>query len=677
LTGRLQSGDGRPGLFILSAADRDGLAALAGDAGWRIIAARREKGAEQRFLSSDAQVALVDLRSARSPEALASVLAPAVAACGGALVLVVGEGQEDGVPALVAKGATHYLAAPVTAGKMGATLAAARILVERLGGGARHSDSGHAIRRSDALFWRLDPHHGHVTLSAELARHLNLPASAQPARALLGLIPRADRAVALDAVRRVAIGGGGAAFAHNAAGLPGKRIAHHLHADSGGIVGEVEFLSGTIPARPIERDYLTGLGNRAAALTWLDAALGASAWPALLLLSISQFDSANTAYGQLVGDALLSRLARRIERLAEEVAGSGVLVSRIAGTEFLVGIPADALGDVGMERAKFLARRLVAAIGRPFNAGDHFIRLTGRCGIAEGRKGDDAVRLLRRAATALADARQSDGEGIRILTADKHSREVDPDRLEADLRLALDRGEIGIGFQPQYATVDDRITGVEALARWTHPDYGPLGAGVLFAAAERSDFMLPLSRHIHSEALRLAAAWPTGLSALRLSVNVTATDIAQPDFLVDFLALVDAGGFPRTRLTVEITESGLIDDLETVAVLLDRMRAEGLSVAIDDFGTGYSSLAYLKSLPLDYLKIDSGLAQDIAGNARDRIVVRGVIHMARSLGLSVIAEGVETEQQLALLAREGCDFYQGFLRSPAITSEELAKFVGA
>jgi EAL domain-containing protein (putative c-di-GMP-specific phosphodiesterase class I) len=142
-----------------------------------------------------------------------------------------------------------------------------------------------------------------------------------------------------------------------------------------------------------------------------------------------------------------------------------------------------------------------------------------------------------------------------------------------------------------------------------------------------------------------------------------------------FLDRVDSSGFPRTRLTVEITESGLIDDLAAAAGLLATLRGAGCRVAIDDFGTGYSSLAYLKALPLDYLKIDKRLAQDIAGTARDRVVVRGVIEMARSLGLAVIAEGVETPEQLDLLAKEGCNYYQGFLCAEALSSEALAALV--
>jgi EAL domain-containing protein (putative c-di-GMP-specific phosphodiesterase class I)/GGDEF domain-containing protein len=681
LTARQEHGDGRQSLFILSSSDRDGLAEMAGQAGWRVMAARRARGAEQRFLASDAQIVLADARGVKSATALVAALAAPVVACAGALLVLVERGEVDVLPELIAAGATHFLVAPVTSGTLAAGLASARIFVERLGGGVGQVQSRHAIQRSDALVWRLDRRRALVTLSDGLARMLGLDTRDHSPAALLRRLPAADRVVALSAIRDVALSGGTAAFAHDQTGFPGRRAAHHIHVDKGGIVGEVELLPGVVRRKKNERDFLTGLGNRAAAVAWLDAACAAGTPPTVLLLSISQLDRTNAAYGQLAGDALLARLGRRIERLVEDVAGTAAIAARIAGAEFLVGLPrlpsgnADLDGEV--ERATFLARRLVAAVGQPFSAGDHLIRLTGRCGIAQGRGGDDATRLLRRAASALADARQSDGEGIRILTAERHSREVDSDRLEADLRLALDRGEVDIGFQPQYATSDDRIIGVEALARWTHPHYGPLGAGLLFAAAERSDFLLPLSRHIQARALALAAAWPAALSRLRMAINVTAADIAQPDFMETFLALVDGSGFPRTRLTVEITESGLIDDIEAAAALLDRMRGEGLAVAIDDFGTGYSSLAYLKSLPLDYLKIDSGLAQDIAGSARDRIIVRGVIGMAKSLGLQVVAEGVETEQQLSLLAREGCDVYQGFLRAPALESAELVQWVAA
>ena len=244
--------------------------------------------------------------------------------------------------------------------------------------------------------------------------------------------------------------------------------------------------------------------------------------------------------------------------------------------------------------------------------------------------------------------------------------------LDVDLPLGIERGEIGVLFQPQVKIAGGHVVGVEALARWRHPRLGEIDATTLFGVAERSGLLLSLSRHVQRAAMAAVAAWPHALGHLRVAINVTSVDIAQPDFADRFIAELDAAGVARRRVTVEITESGLIEDLASAARLLAELRAQGLRVAIDDFGTGYSSLAYLKALPLDYLKIDKQMAQDIEGSPRDRVVVRGVIDMARALGLAVVAEGVETERQLTLLAEEGCNYYQGFLYAPALTGEALA-----
>ena len=245
--------------------------------------------------------------------------------------------------------------------------------------------------------------------------------------------------------------------------------------------------------------------------------------------------------------------------------------------------------------------------------------------------------------------------------------------LDADLPQALTRGEIDILFQPQVATAGGAMVGVEALARWRHPKFGELDAQTLFKVAERAGLSLALSQHVQRTALEEVANWPASLASLRVAINVTSADIAQPTFADRFIADLGTLGIDRRRVTVEITESGLIEDLRSASRLLAELRAHGLRVAIDDFGTGYSSLAYLKALPLDYLKIDKQMSHDIEGTPRDRVVVRGVIDMARSLGLSVIAEGVETNRQLALLAEEGCNYYQGYLCAPPLTSAALAE----
>uniref|UniRef100_UPI0030C8A986 putative bifunctional diguanylate cyclase/phosphodiesterase n=2 Tax=Rhizorhapis sp. SPR117 TaxID=2912611 RepID=UPI0030C8A986 len=671
-------------LFILSAHDRDVLSNFAMEAGWRPVAARRPAGAEQRFLGSQAQIAVIDARRGID-KAFGSIVAlsEAVEALGGALLVLISPAESGRLPEVLAAGATHFLADTMSADTFAVALAFAQRHVERLGGGRAETRNRNAIQRSDALFWRYDVTRAHVTLSPALADYLGEVVSRRLSPVgLLRLLPKGERRSALAIARQVERSGAGAAFAHVMPGdvIPGdppRRVAHHLYVEAGCLLGEIELLPNGEGRVAEEKDYLTGLSNRRAAQKWIGRMLeemeGRQAGgPVIILLSIGQFDRMNAAYGQMAGNALLGRVGRRIERLIEEEQGAGVMLARIAGTEFLIGLP----HETGADRAAFLAHRLIGAVARPFSAGDHLIRLTARCGIAEAQPDDDAGRLLRRAGAALADAKMSDNQSVRVRIHDDRSRVADDDQLETDLRLALDRGEIEIVFQPQYVMADDRVTGVEALARWNHPKFGALGASALFAAAERSDYLLPLSGHVQKRALEIAAAWPDALSHLRLAINVTAADIAQADFFETFMAQLESSGFPHDRLTVEITESGLIEDLAAASALLTKWRAAGLRVAIDDFGTGYSSLAYLKSLPLDYLKIDSGLAKDITGSERDSIVVRGVIDMAKSLGLKVVAEGVETEQQLALLARKGCDFYQGFLRSGAVGSGTLAGLVG-
>lgn len=429
---------------------------------------------------------------------------------------------------------------------------------------------------------------------------------------------------------------------------------------------------------PGDRDALTGLASRHAAREWLDERLSqphGAGVTACLLVGISQFASINAAYGKVAGDAALTTAAERIGNLARHTVGSDALVARIGGTEYLVAFVGGT--DAGPEiDARDLARLILTDLSRPFVAHDNVVRLTARCGIAEPAPGDDASRMLRRASAALAEARHSSTRdivrhsGVRLRG---HGHADDVDRLDADLRLAIDGGEIGIVYQPQYDSHNDRIVGVEALARWNHPILGQLDAATLFEAADRSDYLLPLSLHIQRKAMEEAGRWPAALNGLRLSVNVTAADLAQTDFLSTLLGMIEDSGFPRHRVTVEITETGLIENIERAADLLHQLRRRNLRVAIDDFGTGYSSLAYLKALHPDYLKIDHSLSRDILGTPRDRIILRAIIAMARSLALTVIAEGVESEEQLTLLAREGCDIYQGFLRSPAVTSEELVE----
>ena len=343
--------------------------------------------------------------------------------------------------------------------------------------------------------------------------------------------------------------------------------------------------------------------------------------------------------------------------------GSDLSTLRIGAAEYALLVE-----DATAARIEALAARLGEALARPFVVQGVTAALGSRLGIALADPGDDAAALMQRATKALTRAKASDGATMHVADAGGAGS---IDSLAIDLHHAIDRDEIDILFQPQVEIASGRITGVEALARWEHGGLGVLGAEALFAAADRADLGIALSEHIQGLVLTRAARWPDALAGLRVSVNLTAADVARPGYAALFLARLDASGFPRGRLTIEVTESGLMEDLTAASAFLAALRGAGCRVAIDDFGTGYSSLAYLKTLPLDYLKIDRALTRDIGGSARDRVVVGGVITMARSLGLGVIAEGVETTDQRDLLAAAGCDLYQGFLTAPPLDETAL------
>jgi EAL domain-containing protein (putative c-di-GMP-specific phosphodiesterase class I) len=241
------------------------------------------------------------------------------------------------------------------------------------------------------------------------------------------------------------------------------------------------------------------------------------------------------------------------------------------------------------------------------------------------------------------------------------------------LEEAIAHDRIAIHFQPQIEPATGRIMAVEALARWDCHE----SATQLFERATRGGLKERLSRFAQRKALRIAGAWAPPLSDLQLSINLLAEDLAREGYDDWLLREIAAAGLSPDRVTIEITESSLLSDQEKAAVRLRRLRRAGVQIAVDDFGTGYASFAYLMSLPLDTLKIDRGLVVDLVEGRRDRIVVRAMISLARELNLKVVVEGVETAEQLALLADWGCDLYQGFLGSAALDEHNLARFVAA
>ena len=258
----------------------------------------------------------------------------------------------------------------------------------------------------------------------------------------------------------------------------------------------------------------------------------------------------------------------------------------------------------------------------------------------------------------------------RRMTADR--RKGGGRRVE-ELHAALRETQIEILFQPQFACDDGRLLGAEALSRWNHPRLGRIGVEALFDIAERSGEAARLTRHIAGRALATAAGWP---APLRLSLNVTAMDLAEEDFAENIAVSLVGAGFDPRRLTLEITEQALVRDVERCAAQLAMLAERGIRVALDDFGAGFCNFRYLKRLPLDCLKLDRSMIEGITEDERDRAVLRGIMAMARALSLSVLAEGIDTEAQRDAVAREGCAAWQGFLGAEAMSSDAFLAFAG-
>lgn len=622
---------GQPPLFVLSFRQRDELAALVARGGWQAVAARRGEAAERRFRASGAALALIDARGAFE-DGLAALEAFGAAGTRPVATLVcVSRNDIDRLSLMFDAGATHFIASPFGESEL---LQAIRFAAR----GAERRDAAGA--GSDLLGWRWDPDRRLVQLSPPLARLAERP-EAIDRRSALALLPQEQRAALVEQLRQL-----DAPTALVQVLPPLGRVVQHLQRDArtGRVLALVEPLGHPPDVAAVLQDVMPATRDAAGTRRWIDHALQDGSTVHILSVALSRLDIVNLAYGRAAGDGLIRSAAKRIEEVASAVPGVRPLLARLDGSAFAL---------LARHPLAGLAGPVENALSRPFVVEGELLPVGATVRHVASRAGEGAAALLKRA------------------LEDGHEGELSLDTLAAQLRDAMERGEVDILWQPQVAVASGAIVGVEALARWQHPSLGQIGAETLFAAAERAGLALALSAHVQALALTRAAAWPAVLSALRLSINVTAADVARGGFADLLLDRVDTSGFPRARLTVEITEGGLMAELGDAARLLAELRRAGLRVAIDDFGTGYSSLAYLKALPLDYLKIDKALSQDIAGSPRDRIVVRGVIDMARSLGLVVIAEGVETEEQLELLAKEGCQYFQGFLCAPPLTGDAL------
>lgn len=677
--------DERAPIFLASAGRAAELSHELEAAGQVVAVARRADHARRRFEQSAAMVALVDCTD-EVGIGLLRTLAPTAEKRGAALIALVPQHDTAAELACLKAGATHYHLTPPHAPGLSVAIEMGERYVRRL----RSSEKIAAVVSAQARLtagphWQWRKGDTHLTASPAFAELMGAGVGQErlPVAALLERIDPPDRDDFIRGVARTLRAGMSGDLEHRLL-VDGSlhTIAHHLRVlrDAKGrltgLAATVEDLDAALLDRRLSAhfDLLTGLANAAFARDWIDQLLGgrSDCDPAsiVLLLSISRFDGINAAYGRVVADALLQAAARRVRRVVGADQPDTLLVARMGGAEFAVCFA----GPVQVADVVLLAERLGEAFNQPFLVSGKVVHLACRIGIAVGEADlDGADTLLRRASAALAQAKARELNRYEVLAS--HAPEDLAARMASlgdDLRADIDIDAFDLLFQPQVDLRTGAIDGVEALTRWRHRELGTLSPETLMDVAGAAELTPVLGRHLLLKGLAEAQAWPERLRSLRLSVNFTAEDMALPDFAESVAAALAETGFPPGRLTVEVTESNMMRNVDHAARALGQLRAHGVRIAIDDFGTGYSSLAYLRALPLDYLKIDKRLLADLTGPESTQVVVRGVVEMARSLGLKVIAEGVETSGQREAARLAGCDLYQGFLCSPPITGAALA-----
>ena len=403
---------------------------------------------------------------------------------------------------------------------------------------------------------------------------------------------------------------------------------------------------------------------------WLAEYTGAQHVPlALLLVGIKDLKQINERLGRDRGDAIIRKVGAKIIDFAGDYVPGVELVARLPGREFLLIIG----GEAGTKHLETLARKLLDILSVDFGEGDEPLHISARIGIACSELSENGTELLHRAGAALSRAYTRKGKRMAFAEYHEATDSQISAAIDAGMRAAIAERQIAIVLQPQFDVATGRLIGAEALARLHHVELGEVGAAQLFAAADRCDLREELSQVIQQEAIAIAAKWPVALSDLRLAVNLGADELGE-GYCARLTDLLTRTGFNAERLTLELTEESLVRDIDLASAELEQLRAKHIRIAVDDFGTGYSSLAYLKTLPLDYLKIDKSMTPDISGTGKDRIVLRAIIAMAKALELEIIAEGVEREEELAMLKAEGCDYFQGFLRSPPLSPDDFERF---
>ncbi|MEX2240951.1 MAG: EAL domain-containing protein [Burkholderiales bacterium] len=390
---------------------------------------------------------------------------------------------------------------------------------------------------------------------------------------------------------------------------------------------------------------------------------------ALLFIDLDRFKTINDSLGHAIGDRLLQAVGRRLlacTRAADTVA-------RIGGDEFVV-----LLGDLDRpETARHVAQKVLEALAEPLTLDNHALQVTPSIGIAAyPADGEEVETLMRNADTAMYHAKQVGRNNFQFFTQAMNEAAQQRLQLEADLRYAVERGELVLLYQPQFDLRSGGIVGFEALVRWRHPQRGMVPPSEFIPAAEETGLIGAIGEWVLRAACAQAIAWQgAGHTKLQAAVNCSAKQFQEDGFVALIDDILRSSGMPAQRLELEITESVIIHHTAAVNARFQALEDMGVRISIDDFGTGYSSLSYLKRLPIHQLKIDQSFVRDIGTDPNDAAIVSAIVTIAHALGLEVVAEGVETAEQLAFLRAKGCDVAQGYLFSRPLPAEEFGRLL--
>jgi diguanylate cyclase (GGDEF)-like protein/PAS domain S-box-containing protein len=418
-------------------------------------------------------------------------------------------------------------------------------------------------------------------------------------------------------------------------------------------------------------DGLTGLPNRNSLRQRLDEMLAQtrrnSEKVAVLFLGIDNFKAVNDTLGHGVGDKLLRGVARRLRSsLREEDA-----IARLSSDEFAI-IQG---GIIRPEDVVLFARRLLQAIGEPYLLDGHSVVIGASMGVAMAPgDGEDSERLLKNADMALSRAKNDTRGTFSFFEAGMDARAQTRRKVEIDLRLAIQNDALRPHYQPLVDLASGRISGFEALVRWPHPERGMISPAEFIPVAEDTGLINALGAQILRRACMDAAGWP---ESVRVAVNLSPLQFRVGNLLSVVMDALKQSGLPAKRLELEITETLLLEKSAEVLATLHALRALGVHISMDDFGTGYSSLSYLRSFPFDKIKIDQSFVRDLGGNRDAQAIVRSIISLGKGLGVTITAEGVETEAELSCLRSEGCHEAQGFLFSRARPNAEIVELLAA